>query len=609
MSRNLWLRAAAVVAIASGAAACSRPSDTPANTASAAPPPAAAAPAPAGVAVAEPPDVITTPASMPAPKPPPAIARSSTGPLQAFSALQPVLEVRTYDTWDFWVADGAAHKSVPKSGQVCEQIYRLKPGTTRLSGLEIMSNYEQSMAAAGAVVTNPWRAHDDDLYVKLTKGGAVYWVEISASNGDTVTVHEIGMVPFTRTLQAPSGDDFHLLGHMPQTTPRPPVKTNYDEVSFDVANGTGTKPVKVRGYHYKMIYDLPSDRHLSGLESQLNYRAALKDLGAQILYADPGESPGETTARLNDGGKTVWISVTSNAAVTVDTLEEKPLQLTVTPPKAADMKTALDRDGHVTLYINFDFNKATLKPDAAPIIAQIVALLKANPTLKLSVDGYTDGVGLHDYNVKLSQARAAAVVAALRRRSRDRRGSPGLGRLRPRQADRLQRHRRRPRQEPPGRTGQDVGRRRPPSRPASASCSPPKGRAIAYEQWRSFSLACGGEGGAQRRMRGVYRRTEHFRIARGGGNAPSSGAEFTPGGPRRRRGPGGPPSPPGGAKGRIFRPPSDLHMRSPCFKKGGEGPRTVEGARCCAPASDPDAEIRPQSVAPPPHSAAGGGRS
>jgi outer membrane protein OmpA-like peptidoglycan-associated protein len=81
------------------------------------------------------------------------------------------------------------------------------------------------------------------------------------------------------------------------------------------------------------------------------------------------------------------------------------------------MKTALDRDGHVTLYINFDFNKATLKPDAAPIIAQILALLKANPDLKLSVDGYTDGVGLHDYNVKLSQARAAAVVAALEAQS------------------------------------------------------------------------------------------------------------------------------------------------------------------------------------------------
>ena len=185
----------------------------------------------------------------------------------------------------------------------------------------------------------------------------------------------------------------------------------------------------MRGYHYKMIYDLPSDRHISGLESQLNYRAALKDLGAQILYADPSEEPGLTTARSNDAGTTVWISVTSNAAITVDTLEEKPFQSAVKPPRVSDMKTALDRDGHVTLYINFDFDKATLKPDAAPIIAQIVALLKSSPTLKLSIDGYTDGVGLHDYNVKLSQARAAAVVAALVAQSiaADRLTSAGYG--------------------------------------------------------------------------------------------------------------------------------------------------------------------------------------
>jgi outer membrane protein OmpA-like peptidoglycan-associated protein len=43
-----------------------------------------------------------------------------------------------------------------------------------------------------------------------------------------------------------------------------------------------------------------------------------------------------------------------------------------------------------------------------------VALMKSNPALKLEIDGHTDNVGAHDYNVKLSQDRAAAVVAALK---------------------------------------------------------------------------------------------------------------------------------------------------------------------------------------------------
>jgi len=77
------------------------------------------------------------------------------------------------------------------------------------------------------------------------------------------------------------------------------------------------------------------------------------------------------------------------------------------------MKDGLDKDGRVALYVNFDFAKATLKPDAQPIIAQVVALLKRNPDLSVSIDGHTDAIGLHDYNVKLSQDRAASVVAAI----------------------------------------------------------------------------------------------------------------------------------------------------------------------------------------------------
>jgi outer membrane protein OmpA-like peptidoglycan-associated protein len=83
------------------------------------------------------------------------------------------------------------------------------------------------------------------------------------------------------------------------------------------------------------------------------------------------------------------------------------------PPPAESLKAELDKNGRVALYINFDFNKATLRPDAKPIIAQVLKLLQDNPDLKLSINGHTDNVGLRDYNVKLSQMRAAAVVGSL----------------------------------------------------------------------------------------------------------------------------------------------------------------------------------------------------
>src|SRR3546814_3999213 len=57
--------------------------------------------------------------------------------------------------------------------------------------------------------------------------------------------------------------------------------------------------------------------------------------------------------------------------INVHVIEEKAFEATIKPPDASAMKTALDRDGHIALHVNFDFNKATLRPDAAPVIAQV----------------------------------------------------------------------------------------------------------------------------------------------------------------------------------------------------------------------------------------------
>lgn len=65
------------------------------------------------------------------------------------------------------------------------------------------------------------------------------------------------------------------------------------------------------------------------------------------------------------------------------------------------------------LYINFDFNKATIRPDGKPIVAQVLKLMKDNPDLKLAIHGYTDNIGSQSYNLALSQQRAAAVVDVL----------------------------------------------------------------------------------------------------------------------------------------------------------------------------------------------------
>jgi len=85
----------------------------------------------------------------------------------------------------------------------------------------------------------------------------------------------------------------------------------------------------------------------------------------------------------------------------------------VEPPMLDALREELNKTGKLVLYINFDFNKATIRPDAAPILSQVVKLLAADPSLQFSVNGYTDNVGTRDYNQKLSESRATAVLAAL----------------------------------------------------------------------------------------------------------------------------------------------------------------------------------------------------
>jgi len=80
---------------------------------------------------------------------------------------------------------------------------------------------------------------------------------------------------------------------------------------------------------------------------------------------------------------------------------------------AGDMKKALDADGHVALHINFDTDKATLRPDAGSVIDEIGKLLQSDPSLKLSIEGHTDSTGSADHNRSLSGERAASVRSAL----------------------------------------------------------------------------------------------------------------------------------------------------------------------------------------------------
>lgn len=314
---------------------------------------------------------------------------------------------RAYDSEEFSVGTVNDNKPVVVAGAKCTQSYMIKDGVDPLSDLEIQSNYRDQLSKLGAQIVY---TDDLDTIAKLVKNGRETWIKVY-SEGTEIEVTVVDKVPLVDTLTAPSGLDYRLIGHMPGYVADTPTKRNFDKADFTVQQGEDTPTVSVEGALYDVGYMFDGDSPASNLAIQQNYRDALAKLGAQVLYTDDSN----TTARLEHDGRTIWLKINSQVTeIEVTAIDEKPFAASIQPPTADAMKAALDKDGHVALYVNFDFNKATLRPDAKPVIDQVAALLKNDPALKLEVDGYTDNVGADDYNVKLSQARAASVVAALK---------------------------------------------------------------------------------------------------------------------------------------------------------------------------------------------------
>ncbi len=81
---------------------------------------------------------------------------------------------------------------------------------------------------------------------------------------------------------------------------------------------------------------------------------------------------------------------------------------------ADDMGKSLSAQGKVAVYgILFDTDKATLKAESKPVLAEMAKLLQKEATLKVYLVNHTDNQGALARNVELSQQRADAVMKAL----------------------------------------------------------------------------------------------------------------------------------------------------------------------------------------------------
>lgn len=195
---------------------------------------------------------------------------------------------------------------------------------------------------------------------------------------------------------------------------------NYNATEFKVgAKGAPTKTETVEGDTTSLRYFYESvEKQPSPLQLIRNYQNAIRQIGGAVLYERlPSEGDGgETTLKATTGGKDVWVKVVPD----IFGAPTQSYQLIMTEVAAMaqvvsanELLQALNKDGFIALYINFDTGKANLKQDGLATVKEIVAMMKAHPGLKLAVEGHTDNVGDAVSNKTLSENRARSVTAAI----------------------------------------------------------------------------------------------------------------------------------------------------------------------------------------------------
>ncbi len=204
--------------------------------------------------------------------------------------------------------------------------------------------------------------------------------------------------------------DHPLFTRMPDSWIHSCTQKEFDSRQFIV--GTDKKET-IEGKLWRINYYPQASLKIKPSEAQIlrNYENAVQKIGGTIVW----KGKGKETFRLTKDGKDIWVEVTAEFTGKYGlTIVERAAMRQDIVADANAFLNDLRTTGHASVYgILFDTGKSELKPESNNALEEITKLMKMEPGLKLYVVGHTDNIGGLEYNMRLSQDRAEAVVQAL----------------------------------------------------------------------------------------------------------------------------------------------------------------------------------------------------
>lgn len=174
----------------------------------------------------------------------------------------------------------------------------------------------------------------------------------------------------------------------------------------------------------------------SPLQLLRNAEAALRKAGYAIVFSGRHENDEYPAVTANKGAQ--WISVQTGMFNEFPIYKQTGVLVKAMAQEmsasAQAMSDAIAKSGRLDVYgITFATGQATITPESDQVLSDVAAVLAANPEWRLRIEGHTDNVGDKAANLKLSNARAAAVAAWLTGKGIDaaRLSAAGLGDTQP----------------------------------------------------------------------------------------------------------------------------------------------------------------------------------